>query len=728
MSKDDKHKQPELTPEAQKAVQPAQGGALSAVELSPSKQPAAAEKPDLSLETWQKSKLAWRDTPQGRLGIRMISRGLFGAAAFSWGGWYAAPATGMKGYQFFPVAEKNTPYLKFIKENVKYPLQIIARTVDEFAGRPIKWAVHTVTQSQDLAERTVRFRPMSYKFSGRFNEKGGRSLGEEAIGITFDFFSASVGDAFGRDLVDVFDKNVKKTWLDEHGHVKIDEAAKAAVKSAWRYVSYNGGEDWAVAIPYAYFMKTQRYLLNKVSPGFKFDANEGLNGSAFKVNNKAQIIGNYNAVGAFDLQSRFTTYNIGTLMYREAYDWVGNMLKGTPTNLYGAPDAKHEHRTIGETIGDLAKWTARSAVKGVMVMTPAVPFFWITRTPQTKYKGTFINPVDQSMLTYSLGNEHDSSLQQYGVIKGLLGARNAAGAVKFTEDTPVGFRKFTGVSAPGSANGWVPIGSPSPDLNPLKHNVDLHSSRYATGAVASVMRPFGEANNAIRTKFRKSLLPYVQPTDMSRFINASISYTPYMYAKAETSRLWDTGKMDLAAERMIDGASSFNMGEFKAGLKEVWRAVQQKPFEDPLREAEALRRLHIDTSAADSDNMSSAEEYKEQQREEAKRKAASQKVPTEAIEHIVTHNPAEAPLSFTTDSSETLMGAAAPATHFVAPQQTATYGDQLSWQERMIQGRKPSETRDPSDAVKSRPVISHAERQKMQEILAAAVPPTNSKH
>ena len=692
--------------------------------------PAPQAKPDLSLKTWEASKLAWHDTPQGRAGIRLFSRGILGAAAFSAGGWYATRSVGMMGYEFYPDVERRTPYGKYLRENVKMPLKIIARTIDEVAGKPIKWAVTAATGNEHLGERAVRFRPMSAKFSGRFNNTFGRSLGEEVIGITFDFFSASIGDAFGRDIADALDPNVKKSWQDDKGHIKPGEAVKTLGKTAWRYVTYNGGEDWAVALPYAYFMKGQRALLNRVSPGFKFDANDGLNGASFKVDKNANIIGNYNAVGAFDLQSRFTVYNMGTLLYREAYDWVGNLLKGNPTHLYGDPYEKREGRGIFEKASEVTKWMARGVVKGFIVMTPSVPFFWITRTPQTKYKATFINPTDQSMLTYSLGNEDDPSKLQNGLLKGLVRTRHKEGKVDFTENSPVGFRKFIGELGPDSPNGWKPIGSPSVSLNPLQHGVDLNSSQYNHGIVSSVMQPFGKANDTLREKYRNSLVNYkVAAPEMSRFINASISYTPYMYMKAEMAHMYDTGKMDMAAERLIDGAAKLNMGEFKAGLGEVWNTILQRPLKDPAREAEAIRRIHSDTSAPDAELVSGADEFRKKQEEEARRKAAEENAVKKDLHGTATDNSLDAPLSFNSTPSTTTMGAVTPTANFTAPSASpAAYHDQLSWQERMVQGKKPSEKSDVYSQSLARPPVSHAEKQKMQEILAAAVPPTNSKH
>jgi hypothetical protein len=83
------------------------------------------------------------------------------------------------------------------------------------------------------------------------------------------------------------------------------------------------------------------------------------------------------------------------------------------------------------------------------------------------------------------------------------------------------------------------------------------------------------------------------------FSRASMAYTPYMYMKFECANQWDNGKMDMAAERLIDGVTHFKPSEFNAGAKEVWRSILHKPLTDPKREAEAQRRLLLDDSPPD---------------------------------------------------------------------------------------------------------------------------------
>jgi hypothetical protein len=192
--------------------------------------------------------------------------------------------------------------------------------------------------------------------------------------------------------------------------------------NAWKYLSYNAGEDWAVAVPYVYFMKGQRNLFNKWNPGFAYDSDRGLCGASFKMDDHGRITGNYNAIGALDLQTRFTTYNIGTLMFREIYSDIAYRLRNFEKSGYqlsalsrGHVEDPHQPKlssnpleALGQWTGQTMKWVMRDVIKGGLYMTPAVPFFWSWRTPQHKYRGVFIHPEHGAI---SFHNERHGNLE-----------------------------------------------------------------------------------------------------------------------------------------------------------------------------------------------------------------------------------------------------------------------------------------------------------------------------
>lgn len=532
---------------------------------------------ELSYKNWEDSKihLRWDATPQGRAVIRLFSRGGLGAAAFAFGSWYAGRGVGMKGYH---------QDIKFSEISPDKPLQYIAKSIDVVFGKPIQATARFFGASDKKAQEMVLFRPTA----NITQTLKGRSLGHESVSITFDFFCSSVGDAIGRDIAGIMDSNVKHDWKDGAGHIKYTEASKTFAKSLWRYVSYNGGEDWAVAVPYAYFMRTQKNLIRKFSPGFNIDNERGLNGGSFKVNNEGKIIGNYNLEGMLDLQGRFTAYNIGTLMYREAYNHIANKIHGKKSALYGSLDDADKPKNILENAGDLFKWGARSAIKGTLYMTPVVPFFSIFRTPQSKYKGLFINTDDKAVLAYEKPDGSYDALHANEI-------RRSHGQFTDYDTTKVYNRRLD-----KGRNDFYNVGAQVTD-HPLKMgSFDPYNQKEGN----LTLNQIGKTQNYLRSKVNNipQMLGFGRPSkrNMDNYINAAFAYTPYMYAKGEAARLWDTGKMDVATERMINGATSLNLEEFKAGASEVWQSVLHKPFNDQKREAEAQKRIFEDLSPADN--------------------------------------------------------------------------------------------------------------------------------
>ncbi len=600
---------------------------------------------EISYKNWEDSKknLRWDSTPQGRAVIRLFSRGGLGAAAFTFGSWYAGRGVGMKGYE---------STLKFSEISPTKPLQYIAKSIDVVFGNSIKNTAKLFGKSEEAAENMVRFRPTVNIRQG----VNGRSLGHESVSITFDFFCSSVGDAIGRDIANILDSNVKHTWKGEKGQIKYTEAAKTFGKSLWRYVSYNGGEDWAVAVPYAYYMLGQRKLINHFSPGFRLDNERGLNGGSKKIDKDGNVIGNYNAAGILDLQGRFTAYNVGTLMYRELYNHIDNKIHGRASTLYGSLEDAGKKQGILADIGDFFKWTARSAVKGTIYMTPAVPFFSMFRTPQSNYKGLFINPETNSVLSYkgSDGNYDAVHANEMRRSHGKFKPENGLPTMEWRslENNGVDFKTI------GNTVQNFPLGKEG-------------SAAYTKGDGNYILNKIGQGQNFIRSKVNDipQNLGFTSPSkrNMDNYINAAFAYTPYMYAKGEAARLWDTGKMDTATERMIDGAASLNLGEFKAGASEVWQSIIRKPFSDPKREIEAKKRILEDISPADNLTKEQAQIHKTMEADE----------------------------------------------------------QPLSWQQRIIHGAPPEKH---IEQLKTEKRSSYLEQEAMRKALSELQPPTNSIH
>jgi hypothetical protein len=677
----------------------------------------------LTLKHWATDEQAyrWNINPQRRLAIRTFSRGLLGAAAFAWGGW--AISGEPHGGGWISKYDKDRNMSGIWKEyGLSRPLQYVARTVDVMFGKPIEFMAKAL--GAENPERWVKFRQTSRPSE---HGHGGRTLGEEVVGITFDFFSASIGDALGRDIVDNLDPHFKKKiWKDEEGHNSFTATLKNTGRTLWRYLSYNGGEDWAVAVPYAYFIRAQRKLINHLSPGWKYDVDRSINGASFKVNHEGHITGSYNLEGLIDLQTRFTIYNIGTLGYRELYNHIDNVIHGRPSSLYGTPEDKNKHpHGLIDQASDIGKWAVRTFFKGGLYMTASVPFFSIFRTSQSKYKGVFINPETEGILSYRVAGANGKYKDEVLHVNELDRSGNP---YRIDDARPnVFFDKFS-----ESRQNYVAIdprtGAKLTDPHMIKSPIPFDPYTRSHGVLGRGFDKIGKAQNTVRSQFNDlpethSAFHKIGKRDMDRYINAAFAYTPYMYMKAETAMLWDNGKTDTALERMIDGASRFNFKEFKAGLGEFGRAIMHQPFADPKREAEAQHRMKSDTSAADGAAYVSAKEV-------SRRTAAASATPKVAATTTTTTTGTgqeaaqHAALSFTTNTSSSLGAVKSGA--------QARSTDNLPWHERVVQGRKDEvKTEHAADAPRAaasavQAAGGHAEKERMREFLAQATTLTPS--
>lgn len=467
---------------------------------------------------WKDEKQPWAATPSGRLAIRAVSRGIMGAAFYAWGGQKAT--ADMAGYD---------------PENPQNFIQHIAKFFDVAAGKPIK---------KIFGENAVTFRPT-------LDRTGARTLGEDVVDNTFNFAMATVGDAVGRNIVGLFDPNAEAKWRDETGKVNFPKALKGTIFAAGRVFEAQM-EDWFVAVPYAYQKKAQRKVINKISPGFEYDADRALNGSSFKVDESGNVIGTYTLEGAIDLQGRFTGYNIGTMMFRDAMKSAKKKLghhfdredQELEVNLPASPGSVA--RTGVDGIRNSIRYTIKSAVKATLIMTPSVPFFWSMRTTQGKHNSLLIGPDGKPL--------HDAqgiNIRNH--------RENWDSAFGITHDGRRVKNQFA-----------------DPDFDP-------YSPTY--GTIDTMINPFGKAahNATIKAqeiaaelagKFGKDVDGAKDFTN--RYVNGTMAYTPYIYAKNEFAHRWDNAQMDSSIYRAIDGAFSFNLKEMKAGMKDIRSALRQK--------------------------------------------------------------------------------------------------------------------------------------------------------
>lgn len=567
----------------------------------------------------EEGKLAWSDSTKGRAAIRLISRGIIGSAFFTVGGRIAAKQ--MAGYEFFGKA--------------KNPLQHVAKAIDGSIGRALETAAFHFTPGDlhtkaKAARHIVRFRSKTFTanvpyYCDRWNisqPMSGRTLGEEAVMVTADFFMGSFGDAMTRNIIQGFDPNVKQPWmLDDQGHATtwkkghfhLGKFMMEAGRTGFRVLTKNAGEDVAVAIPYVYQMKVYRQMISHVCPGFKLSSDHNWNGGLSKVTlygdakrglKPGQITGSYQGPGALDLTLRFPTYNFDTLMYNDLYDNAAYCINkvrheglhvSLPTNpIMAAVDG----------VGFTARYMLKSAIKASIYMFPAMPFFWAFRTPQSKAISGF---AVEHVITAADGSP-ESRMSSLITTKPIAPAQGSIQDPVFLEN--VGRHVYTqarliheGPRPDTLYYGNIPIDMKSFDqsihtiastgdkghpylfsgirrgwfghvLNPFGYlcyeggSKLTHAVDYLTNKKVGAVTKWLSGPNATLLDREKNLRTYVN----------AWAYYPYMWAKTETKLRVDDrrnpralGHQDKAIYRLID---SFCRGDFKGAgeaANDVWR-------------------------------------------------------------------------------------------------------------------------------------------------------------
>lgn len=614
-----------------------------------------AYNPELSKQAWDKSQLALKETPQGRAVIRTFSRGLLGTTAFALGNWWST--------------RRMTTYAPTKALSSLNEVEWIARGFDNLFGAPLK---ATVNFFGGNGEKFVNnFRPTA-QYAGYASR--GRSLGHEVVMVTFDFASMSIGDFWGRKIVHTLDPNRERpAWKREDGSTDWVKALETFGKNWWTAVTYSAGEDWAVAVPYCLTMRhVGTPLIDKIVPGYRYEFDRNGNGGGMLVNEHGKLTGNFTTAGVLNLWERFTTYNVGTLMYREAYHWTGSRLKHAwkkhemPALVEKNPN-RPDRGLVGAAVdGSLqfVNWVARSTVKAVIYMIPAVPFFWITRTPQHKFQGRFIHP-DHGVVMYQ-----------------------NAGA------TPAELRANTPQNLLNDNTKFFFNDAPHLTLsNPITKGFNPNSKSW--GWFDTLLNPIAKANDWVREKvntfFAKGYNTFDPKEGLNMantYINAAIAYTPYFWAKSDwLADKWDYGRMDAALDRTIAGAVKLKPSEFSAGLGEVGKALTNKPFADPVREQYAQCRIDSDTTP--SDNKFDVN-------------------PTEGGNCDQILKNANHP-SFTSRVQK----------KDIMPQAVQKAEPKLGFRERVVHGGKKTETVQPRG-------VSHVEAEEMRKFLEDFNPPTNS--
>jgi hypothetical protein len=674
----------------------------------------AGEKPD------------WQQSTGGRILTRIASRGVFGALAFTWAGNHSTRA--MRNYaprsiQTFgewgralvnlrttaPMAGTRIKlasgewHTVRVGENDPNTFQAIAKMFDVTLGKPTQFVARLLApagKADEWARQSVLFRKRqffhdpiaSFKLGGEYEiREFGRSLGHEMVIVSSDFAAASAVDSTMRNVVECIDPNVEKNWFDKEGHFSTPQFARDMGKRAWRVVSFNQGEDWAVAFPYVMYMKWQRNVIDNFSPQFKIASdNPHWNGASLKLRrvtrpgqpDKLEIIGDYQVEGMFDLWGRFgPAYNTLTLIYREAYTSVGRALNNWWNGDSWIPPMSMPDRPIASTIGavgDTGRYLLKSFMKSSIYMTPAVPFFWISRISQSQWRTSPIlleNPADTLAKSVNripslkentpeivhrkyldiLTNEYGLSRQMaddylllarlpkesWDVLEKNIGTAKYINDLNLTttdlEHFKTRLNHFKAINANGNHVGWdlyknryIPglhmeklakgesiwFGGTEITHHPFK-NYDPHAIRNATSLFDALTNPFGRISQmageglyrglekmnwlekagpffGVKRKYFVDAAGKYNAADHKMWIrdgarkavDASIAYTPYMIAKAETALRWDNKHMDRALYDTIDHTFSFRWGDAKQSLGRVWDLILHPPAQSEVQVGE----------------------------------------------------------------------------------------------------------------------------------------------
>jgi hypothetical protein len=600
----------------------------------------------LYTDPWEKEKQLQKNAGEplyksfsGRVATRLVSRGVIGSA------FYTAGILALRSWD---------PYLPYDEMPLVHKgLTRIAKGCDYVFGKPIALATEGACRLAGMEREaarewgvraTSRLKNRRSTFEGKlhgvFEEaknkasargKGhatvpvysvnGRTLGEEMVGITFDFAMGSAGDALGREIMSLFDPNYHKSWIKD-GRVDFGEMMKCMGKSAWRIVSYNQMEDWAAALPYVYQMRAQRKILSKIWPGGKFSMDHNV--GAMVLDKEYNLQHSHLGLSATELQLRFMGYNFYTLMFRDMYNHCASKLHQWQDGGYHAPHFSlpdHPIDDAAHAISETVKYTAKSFMKSMLYMAPAVPFFWITRAPQYHNSCLFVQEGNGILSSEQIlpaekqpGKEPefkvvqaDGKTRTSGYSRNFFGAQTAR---KATEQPQVYFGEE---NITNKVSGWL-----NKDFDPL-------AQEHAKTWFEKLLFPIGRLNVRINHAFDQHIVKPLSETwvvngildhikqdaawrqVLSRpdnasvftrtaisntYMNAALSYTPYMIAKYEAANHVDMPLFDAAAYRFLDGIHHLNWKDFKEGAKDMAQVVVRGPIsEGTIREADKPRGL-----------------------------------------------------------------------------------------------------------------------------------------
>jgi hypothetical protein len=544
---------------------------------------------------WQKPDKHWTDTPLGRAGIEFASRITLGGMFFALMG---ASDSAKKLQDYDPKS-----YQQHRAEGGKNTwLEHIAYGIDRTIGVAMKRTLTACYGGDDAAiakaDAALRFRET--RKHNKLNVPG-RSLGAEMTIVTADFAAMSVGSGIMRQVfMGALNPSERKAWLKD-GSFDLGHTVKRLASKAWEILSYNAGEDMAVAAFYVPLMRSIRNLIDKVSPGFKYGSDRVDNGASIVVDDKGNIQSHQQIAGMADLQIRFTVYNVLTQLYRDGYNGVAQKLREWRDKHFvlSTPEFIKDPISIPERMVNTVKGTSRylaiSSIRSILQMTPSMPFFSLIRIPASKPMGLAVHP-ELGMMVFAnddgtpsdiklRANQHKGDGTKYEEGYGFYSKRK----VTF-QNASILFKALDAKHNPfrDSAEGvsYNPLGQGKKGM-PLQYDAVAR----ATDAIGTTVRELADKPiwNKSQDWFWKITGHGADSKDMSkRAALAGMPYASYFAAKVFFRESFVNEQMNLAIGRMIDGVTSLNWKDFSEGWSEMNRTAFRMPFKEPNRQAELI--------------------------------------------------------------------------------------------------------------------------------------------
>lgn len=600
-------------------------------------------------DAWVREKKHWTDTAFGKAGIEFVSRITLG------GLFYSLMENSQTMKQLGNYSHSNH---KKMLENGEKPgiLERIAYLLDNTIGRSVVGIADRLYFRGSLHKEynpSTGKKEVVYDSNGtavtrarqfaRFREnrnlhdnqtRTGRSLGAEMTVVTASFAAMSAGSAVMRDILSgVLNPKERASWSNE-GKFDPVHIAKKVTGKLWKIGTYNAGEDMAVALPYVLYMRGQRNLLDKVFKGFRYSSDSVDNGGGLRIDDKGRPTGHFIAAGALDLQGRFTVYNVFTQLYRDVYNNIGDSFKQwwKGDKIIGAPEWATNPLTIPKHLykstKHIVRYTAISAIRSVIQMTPSVPFFSFFRVPGSKVNGMAVHGK-HGALHFVKTDEEGKAMYKNGkpvldtAVRANLGGyyykdkfhghdprynrvkKSDLPPMAFADGTPFENRAAYFYSGNNDGTKFDPHGF-SAENRPLSNSVMMKT----TDSIAKWMHNITEHG-----VWEKAFTPILnvadklgykgtsEISDKNSFLRkriikdaamAGIPYASYFAAKVFTREAYVNEQMNMGVERFLDGILKFNRSEIAAGISEISNTILRQPLEDPERQAKLIEK-HLET-------------------------------------------------------------------------------------------------------------------------------------